>query len=205
MYQCSVKVWTEIGSRKLGETWTQKSTSSYPSFLVRSPRLMRVQTHPDQHCHLLLGHSDCFTSIVMSKTQNKRSSMFRRTESSERLHAQDVKLCLIIVVWKTSNFRQEIRQSHYRNDPVKYDLVVSQCQRVLPPACFQTNSLRKSLIAEPLSFSHANGSWELIQHGYLELSHVKTMTNPDLVIANCQDDPVVLHSVGANHHLVLVC
>ena len=63
----------------------------------------------DQHCHLLLGHSDCFTSIVMSKTQNKRSSMFRRSESSERLHAQDVKLCLIIVVWMTSNLRQEIR------------------------------------------------------------------------------------------------
>ena len=29
---------------------------------------------------------------------NERSSMFRKTEFSERLHAQDVKLCLIIVV-----------------------------------------------------------------------------------------------------------
>ena len=200
-----MKVWTEIESRKPWETWTQKSTSNYASFLVRSSRFMRVQMHSEQHCHLLLGHSDCFTSIVMSKTQNKRSSMFRRTESSERLHAQDVKLCLIIVVWKTSNFRQEIRYSHYRNDPVKYDLVVFQCQRVLHPACFQTNSLRKSLIAEPLSFSHANGSWELIQHGYLGLSNVKMMTNPDLIIANCQDDPGSLPNVGANHHLVLVC
>ena len=88
---------------------------------------------------------------------------------------------------------------------MKYDLVVSQCERIFPPACFQTNSLRKSLIAEPLSFSHANGSWELIQHGYLELSHVKMLTNPDLVMAICKDDPGSLPNVGANHHLVLVC
>ena len=26
-------------------------------------------------------------------------------------------------IWRFPNFRQEIRQSHYRNDPVKYDLV----------------------------------------------------------------------------------
>ena len=44
-----------------------------------------------------------------------------------------------------------------------------------------------------------------LQHGYLELSHVKMMTNPDLIIANCQDDPGSLPNVGANHHLVLVC
>ena len=61
------------------------------------------------------------------------------------------------------------------------------------------------MIAQPLSFSHANGSWELIQHGYLELSHVKMMTNPDLIIAICQYDPASLPYVGANHHLVLVC
>ena len=88
---------------------------------------------------------------------------------------------------------------------MKYDLVVHWCEKIFPPACIQTNSLRKSLIAETLSFSHANGSWELIQHGYLELSHVKMMTNTDLVMANCQDDPGSLPNVGANHHLVLVC
>ena len=39
-----------------------------------------------------------------------------------RFHAQKKKLCLIIVDGKTSNFRQEIRYTHYRSDPVKYDL-----------------------------------------------------------------------------------
>ena len=48
--------------------------------------------------------------------------MIKSTEASDRLHAQDAELCLIIVVWKTSKFRQENRYSHYRNDPVKYDL-----------------------------------------------------------------------------------
>ena len=41
---------------------------------------------------------------------------------SNRQHAQKKKRCLIIVDGKTSNFRQEIRYSYYRNDPVKYDL-----------------------------------------------------------------------------------
>ena len=31
---------------------------------------------------------------------------------------------LIIVGWLGQNFRQEIRQSYYRNDPVKYDLEI---------------------------------------------------------------------------------
>ena len=66
-----MKVWTEIESRKPWETWTQKSTSNYASFLVRSSRFMRVQMHSEQHCHLLLGHSDCFTSIVMSKNSKQ--------------------------------------------------------------------------------------------------------------------------------------
>ena len=39
-------------------------------------------------------------------------------------HAQEKLLVLIIVVEMTSNFRQEIRYSYYRNDPVKYDLNV---------------------------------------------------------------------------------
>ena len=37
-------------------------------------------------------------------------------------HAQEKLFCLLIVVEMTSNFRQEIRYSYYRNDPVKYDL-----------------------------------------------------------------------------------
>ena len=50
-----------------------------------------------------------------------RSSM---NSNSGQLHAQKKKLFLIIVDGKTSNFRQEIRYSHYRNDPVEYDLNV---------------------------------------------------------------------------------
>ena len=49
-----------------------------------------------------------------------------------------------------------------------------------------------------------NNRWQCWSE-YLELSHVKMMTNPDLIIANCQDDPGSLPNVGANHHLVLVC
>ena len=37
-------------------------------------------------------------------------------------HAQEKLLYLLIVAEMTSNFRQEIRYSYYRNDPVKYDL-----------------------------------------------------------------------------------
>ena len=37
-------------------------------------------------------------------------------------HAQDWLLNSSSWVGQVPNFRQEIRQSHYRNDPVKYDL-----------------------------------------------------------------------------------
>ena len=36
---------------------------------------------------------------------------------------------LIIVAWSVPNFRQEIRQAYYRNDPVKYDLVLFEFTR----------------------------------------------------------------------------
>ena len=42
-----------------------------------------------------------------SQLNSERSSMIKSTEASDRLHAQDAELCLIIAVWKTSNFRQE--------------------------------------------------------------------------------------------------
>ena len=38
------------------------------------------------------------------------------------LHAQELLLNSSSWVDQVPNFRQEIRQSHYRNDPVKYDL-----------------------------------------------------------------------------------
>ena len=37
-------------------------------------------------------------------------------------HAQEEMLASSSWVDQAPNFRQEIRQSHYRNDPVKYDL-----------------------------------------------------------------------------------
>ena len=37
-------------------------------------------------------------------------------------HAQELLLNSSSWVGQVPNFRQEIRQSHYRNDPVKYDL-----------------------------------------------------------------------------------
>ena len=45
---------------------------------------------------------------------------------------------------KSPNFRREIRQSHYRNDPVKYDLtllsisIVSQISVIIAPLCIQS-------------------------------------------------------------------
>ena len=42
----------------------------------------------------------------------------------EPLHAQEQLLNSSSWVDQVPNFRQEIRQSHYRNDPVKYDLRV---------------------------------------------------------------------------------
>ena len=50
------------------------------------------------------------------------------------VHAQEKLLCLVIVAEMTSNFRQEIRYSYYRNDPVKYDLnfpIVYQMQPLI--------------------------------------------------------------------------
>ena len=43
-------------------------------------------------------------------------------ESSATSSRSEEVVQLIIVGWLVQNFRQEIRQSHYRNDPVKYDL-----------------------------------------------------------------------------------
>ena len=43
-------------------------------------------------------------------------------ETSVPFHAQDDLLNSSTRISQVPNFRQEIRQSHYRNDPVKYDL-----------------------------------------------------------------------------------
>ena len=48
-------------------------------------------------------------------------------ETSVPFHAQDDLLNSSTRISQVPNFRQEIRQSHYRNDPVKNDLVCSAC------------------------------------------------------------------------------
>ena len=72
---------------------------------------------------------------------------------------------LASLLWadQVPNFRQEIRQSHYRNDPVKYDLgdgcLSSGCQsRATEKACFDGvlfTVLRKrlSIVCGEFSFS----------------------------------------------------
>ena len=71
-------------------------------------------------------HSDYNLSLrISSKRKRLRSSTKRKQllkKFSILVHAQDKLLCLVIVAEMTSNFRQEIRYSYYRNDPVKYDL-----------------------------------------------------------------------------------
>ena len=63
-----------------------------------------------------------FTSIVCR---------ISRKSSSNSFHAQDLLLNSSSSVGQVPNFRQEIRQSHYRNDPVKYDLVAEKvCIRI---------------------------------------------------------------------------
>ena len=91
------------------------------------------------HCHLLFlfrlnefiqirqinDHSDCNLTIRLS-TWDKHCDHQRKGYSVKEfpipLHAQEKLFYLVIVAEMTSNFRQEIRYSYYRNDPVKYDL-----------------------------------------------------------------------------------
>ena len=46
----------------------------------------------------LIGHSDCSSSITTQKNAVSDHQCSEKNEFSERLHAQDVELCLIIVV-----------------------------------------------------------------------------------------------------------
>ncbi len=48
-------------------------------------------------------------------------------EAPQPFHAQESLLNSSSWVGQVPNFRQETRQSHYRNDPVKYDLAVMRC------------------------------------------------------------------------------
>ena len=63
---------------------------------------------------------------VPPSSRNRKMSDHQCAGSLEKapapLHAQDLLLNSLLWVGQVPNFRQEIRQSHYRNDPVKYDL-----------------------------------------------------------------------------------
>ena len=59
----------------------------------------------------------------LSTRESERSSMWPSSgESSATSSRSEEVVQLIIVGWLVQNFRQEILPSHYRNDPVKYDL-----------------------------------------------------------------------------------
>ena len=58
-----------------------------------------------------------------SITEDKRSSIsWRLWQTPASFHAQELLLNSSSWIGRVPNFRQKIRQSHYRNDPVKYDL-----------------------------------------------------------------------------------
>ena len=57
------------------------------------------------------------------------------------VHAREKLLGLIIVAEMTSNFRQEIRYSYYRNDPVKYDLNFTTFSQMYPMVCIEKTVL----------------------------------------------------------------
>ena len=61
----------------------------------------------------------------MSDHQRVRS----QNESLTPFHAQEPILNSSSRVDQVPNFRQEIRLSHYRNDPVKYDLGFNTAQK----------------------------------------------------------------------------
>ena len=83
--------------------------------------LLKRMKHPyEKH----LNHSDNNLSLHHPRMGSERSSMFQTSLGGvlAPFHAQEKLLTSSSWVDQVPNFRQEIRQSHYRNDPVKYDL-----------------------------------------------------------------------------------
>ena len=92
------------------------------------------------------------TRFLMGKAcdHQRKGNWINITKFPIPFHAQEKLLVLIIVVEMTSNFRQEIRYSYYRNDPVKYDLNCYLLEGKLLPAILGTLLLRKILITGEL-------------------------------------------------------
>ena len=93
---------------------TRNSSNKTCPFLVRLDRKLILIRKP------LRQHQ------VPPSSCNRKMSDHQCAGSLERapapFHAQDLLLNSSSWVGQVLNFRQEIRQSHYRNDPVKYDL-----------------------------------------------------------------------------------
>ena len=71
------------------------------------------------------NHSAGIFSFVDARGKDKRSSMHgSQLRAGPRAFSRSGKRRTSSSSWagKSPNFRREIRQSHYRNDPVKYDL-----------------------------------------------------------------------------------
>ena len=73
--------------------------------LIRKP--LRQHQVPPSSCNRKMSDHQCAGSLERAQAP---------------FHAQDLLLNSSSWVGQVQNFRQEIRQSHYRNDPVKYDL-----------------------------------------------------------------------------------
>ena len=73
------------------------------------------------------NHSAGVFSFVDARGKDKRSSMHgSQLRAGPRAFSRSGKRRTSSSSWagKSPNFRREIRQSHYRNDPVKYDLTL---------------------------------------------------------------------------------
>ena len=78
---------------------------------------------------------------------SERSSLCQISESSATSSRSGEVVQLIIVGWLAQNFRQEILPSHYRNDPVKYDLnwvgFLKVYNLTLKKSVFENNFIRQ--------------------------------------------------------------
>ena len=97
---------------------------------------------------------------------NERSSMFQTScqEVLAPFHAQEKLLTSSSWVSQVPNFRQEIRQSNYRNDPVKYDLAFSPMSEPFQcspgQTCFGTHiNCLLGLFWQNLTFCSSHNWW----------------------------------------------
>ncbi len=93
-------------------------------------------------------HSDNFQLLCATVKQRKRSSMPRSSQRTTcgLFTLRDGSYSSSSWFAKTSNFRGEIRQSYYRNDPVKYDLIEITCRQMIGCDRASQKPLCKSIV-----------------------------------------------------------